>query len=144
MNFLGWHSFAKPCRFQVYTSIKHHPHTASCSHSPSKVSFHPHFPASLPPPPLPLATTMPLCVCATYACFFLNNFSIMEFFAVFLLVSFLVAFHHGPWKSTSALPVCVKLFKKKPGILWCPRIFFWIHSSWQGHLCYDWHESPLY
>lgn len=46
----------KPYRFQAYNSIKHHPHTVSCSHDPKQSLFPSAFPAPLPTstcPPLP-------------------------------------------------------------------------------------------
>ena len=43
---MGWHWFAKPYRFQVYNSIKHHLHTASCTHCPKQSVFQ--FPFSFP------------------------------------------------------------------------------------------------
>ena len=62
LNLLGW-----PYRFQVYNSIKHHLHTASCAYHPKQISLCLHFPHLCPPPPSPILLSIWLsphyCVC---------------------------------------------------------------------------------
>ena len=87
-NLLVWHLFTKPWRFQVYTSIKHYLHTASCLH-PSKQNL---FPSSfyspfahlhLPHPPFPSGCHYTVgCVYVFYMCvcvfFWLNPLTFLH------------------------------------------------------------------
>lgn len=59
MEFIGWHRWIKPYRFQVHSSRKHHLPSLHCALiTPKEVSFRPHLspfclplPPSLSPPP---------------------------------------------------------------------------------------------
>ena len=70
----------KSHRFQVYNSIKHHRHTASCARCPKQSGFLSPFPPLCPPPPpphphFPLAIPTLLSVSMCYVYMFFVNLS---------------------------------------------------------------------
>ena len=81
LNLLGCHWLAKPYRFQVYNSKKHHLHMVSRAHHPRQSLFlsplFPPLPTSTSTHPLSLWLSSQFCLwlCVMYICLLTNPFT---------------------------------------------------------------------
>ena len=121
IDFIGWHWFAKPYRFEVYSSIKHHLHAVSCTYYLKQSLSMPisPYPLSTPTHPIPLSLWLSphCCPCLCVICVCVCVYIYMGFFYLNLFFTFFPSVPQSP--SLWQLSVCSM----------CPCLcFYFVHQ----------------